>query len=415
MKKILCGLFFFAGIFFKTALAKEQNIPQAIQQAQKNIIKIDIGTRTGSAFFISPDTLVTNFHVLVHKGKLPPVKKIKLRKGVKFYDRVKVKGIKALSPIDDLALLEVENYQGETLKFSDQNRESKEVYFLGFINGRATTIKGLIEGQDDRNYRVRILSGMPYQKMIIPLYSGMSGGPMLDSKGNLIGVNGRGFITVFPSLGKNLRVLLEQSSAVSSNGEELLHIKIEEMNFLAEQGDPYVQHVLGQYHMLGVLPENYKLAYKWIKSSAEQGGDPFAPFSLLFLYANNKSKQERDLFTDEEFHRWLKSSAEQGLLEAQLFLGIYYYKIKDYKLSYDWIKRVAEQGLPQAELFLGFMYQRGKAIPRDYSLAYDWVKKSKEQGVPLAKHYLRFISFMENINSLPVKAKKTCLGVFNGS
>ena len=419
MKKLLSALFIlFAGAYGAALAAYGQNTAQDSGQIQKGIVKIHTSSLNGTGFFISPDTLVTNFHIVVDEKGLLPVKTFRLSNGDKFYNEVKIKGVKALSPLDDLAVLETANYKGAALKLSEYKNTSKEVHILGFTSpgfirsGGPTTIKGVIEKQNDKDYRIKLLGDMPYKAMIMPYLPGMSGGPVLDSRGNVIAVTKSGeFHILAASAGKSLIRLLEEASAVSSTGIELFHEKIEKLKQLAEQGLSQAQHVLGEMYEKGIgLPQNHTLAHQWIKKSAEQG-NRYSQFSLGLMYSDNEYSNP------EKSHKWIKRSAEQGLSQAQLTLGLMYYtglqKQKNYKKAYKWVKKATEQGNPQAQLLLGFMYQRGKAIPRDYTEAYEWVKKAKEQGVPLAKHYLKLIPLIENIRNTTKKTKRACLNIFN--
>ena len=131
---ILSVLHFGLNLFGAT-LSYGQNIPQEVEQVQEGIVKIYTSNLNGTGFFISPDTLVTNFHIVVNKKGLLPIKTLRLSNGVKII------GVKALSAINDLAILEVTNYEGETLKISDFETTAKEVYILGFIKEIFTTIK----------------------------------------------------------------------------------------------------------------------------------------------------------------------------------------------------------------------------------------------------------------------------------
>lgn len=306
---LLISLSFFGLNLFRTALAYGQNIPQEVEQAQKGIVKIHTSNSYGTGFFISPDTLVTNFHIVVNEKGLLPIKTFHLKtfrlsNGFKFYKKAKITGVKALSAIDDLAILEVTNYEGETLKFSDFEDTAKEVYMLGFTKDVLRIIKGETVNQNDKDHKTRSLSSLPYTKGLFPDYPGMSGGPVLDAKGNVVAIiSSSEFHILRASTSKSLRILLEKSLAVSSNGEGLFRTVIEELKQLAEQGDPVAQHTLGGMYKEGIgISQDYTEAHKWIKKAAEQEV-PLAKYYLHFISLHEKYKKANG---------WLKDKTKKG-------------------------------------------------------------------------------------------------------
>ncbi len=388
-----------------TALAYDQSIPQEVKQAQKGIVKVYTSHLNGTGIIISPDTLVTNFHIVVNEEGILPIETFRLK------NRIKITGIKALSPIDDLAILEIKNYEGETLKFSDSKTTTEEVYMLGFTAETLRIIKGNVTSKNDKDYRIRLFGSMPYIRGLFPYYPGMSGGPVLDAKGNLIAIIKSGEMDILrASTVKSLRALLEKSSTVSSDGKELFRTTIEELKQRARQGDLAAQYTLGDMYKKGKgVPKSYTEAHKWIKKVAEQGL-AHAQLTLGLMYT------EKGFENHAEARRWIRSAAEKGLPQAQLTLGFMYYIgiifQRNHKEAYEWVKKAVEQGVPQAKLLLGHMHRRGKGAPQSDKEAYEWVKKAAEQGIPLAKHYLRFISINRWLKNTTKKVAR-CLTAFN--
>lgn len=393
--------------FCGTALAYRENIPQEVEQAQNSIVKVHTSHLNGTGIITSSDTLVTNFHIVVNEEGILPIETFRLSNGSKFYKKVKVTGVKALSPADDLAILKITNYEGETIKFSDFETTAKEVYMLGFTKGAFRIIKGEIKNKSDKDYRIRLFGSMPYKLGLFPYYPGMSGGPVLDAKGHLIAIIKSGEMDLLrASTSESLKVLLRQSSSVSSNGKDLFHTAIEELKQRAKQGDPWAQHTLGDMYRKGTgISKNLKKAHKWIKKAAEQGL-AHAQLTLGLMYT------DKNIENYTEAWRWIKKAAEQGLPQAQLTLGFMYYTKKNYEEAYKWIKKAAEQGIPQAQLLLGHIYQRGKSVPKNYIEAYELIQKAAEQGIPLAKYYLRFISVNRWLRNTTKKAVR-CLNAFD--
>ena len=74
--------------------------------------------------------------------------------------------------------------------------------------------------------------------------------------------------------------------------------------------------------------------------------------------------------------RLWKPIAEQGDADAQLNLGMMYYKgqgvAKDYKIAIKWLTRAAEQGNVAGQYLLGVMSELGEGLVQDYVKAYMW-------------------------------------------
>ena len=80
----------------------------------------------------------------------------------------------------------------------------------------------------------------------------------------------------------------------------------------------------------------------------------------------------------------VQKAAEQGLAEAQLDLGVMYFKgsgvAQDYKQAVFWTHKAAEQGNANAQRILGTMYDIGVGVVQDNKLAYVWSSVSAANG-----------------------------------
>jgi S1-C subfamily serine protease len=139
-------------------------------------------TRYGTGFFITNDLIVTNYHV-VDKAKTI---EIKYNNGQKSSATVITK-----DPINDLALLKVSKSDSSVNPLSiatiQNSKDGDTVYTVGFplpdlLGTKAKLSEGIINSitgiQDD----VRML------QISIPIQPGNSGGPLLNVKGQVVGV-----------------------------------------------------------------------------------------------------------------------------------------------------------------------------------------------------------------------------------
>lgn len=148
-----------------------------------SVVRVVGGYSEGSGFFIAPDQVVTNFHVIADE----PSPKIIFPDG-NFVTPVKIVGNKDV----DLAVLFTKyKYPNLVLSLPDElsiyRNESLVAtgYPLGTsLVGNATTLKGTFI--DFRSFKKMPIG---YIQSDISLVQGMSGGPLTDQCGQVVGIN----------------------------------------------------------------------------------------------------------------------------------------------------------------------------------------------------------------------------------
>ena len=157
-----------------------------------------------AGFFVAQDQVATNFHVIegAAKGTAKQVGK---------YTKYTIEGISATDKENDLAILKVAAFEIEPLPLGDSEtvKIGETVYVAGNPRGLEGTFSdGIISSLRERYTRKRI-------QMTAPISPGSSGGPVLNSNGNVIGVS---FMTIeggqnlnFAIPSNYLKSLLKQS------------------------------------------------------------------------------------------------------------------------------------------------------------------------------------------------------------
>ena len=168
------------GSFEKTLCAFGYPVNKKLQDS---VVRIVGGYSEGSGFFVSENQVLTNFHVIADE----PSPKIIFPDG-KFVTPVKILGNKDV----DLAILFTEKQYGNLVMSLPDRIEFREDepliaggYPLGTdLTGRATVLKG-------RFIDFRKSKQMPigYIQTDISLVKGMSGGPLVDQCGSVVGIN----------------------------------------------------------------------------------------------------------------------------------------------------------------------------------------------------------------------------------
>lgn len=153
------------------------------QKLQNSVVRIVGGYSEGSGFFISDNQVLTNFHVIADE----PSPKIIFPDG-KFVTPVKILGNKDV----DLAILTTEEKHNnlvmplpDQIGFYEEEPVISGGYALGTdLTGKATILKGRFV-----DFRKSKQMPIAYIQTDISLVQGMSGGPLIDQCGNVVGVN----------------------------------------------------------------------------------------------------------------------------------------------------------------------------------------------------------------------------------
>ena len=164
---------------------------------------------TGTGFFIDGSgTLVTNYHVIEDCTEA----KITIFDGGT-YDVLSVVGY---SVELDIAILSTSHKNSKTVSFrSSEVHTGETVYALGSSLGLTGTFsEGVISTAE------RELDGNKYIQTTAPISSGNSGGPLVDSEGNVIGITSAGFTD-----GQNLNLAIPISAIESIRVGEPMTLK----------------------------------------------------------------------------------------------------------------------------------------------------------------------------------------------
>ena len=132
----------------------------------------------GSGFFVKSNLIATNYHVI--EGASRGIAKL-----VGKHTTYNIEGTTATDKTNDLALLKVTAYGIKPLSLGDSDtvRIGETVYVAGNPKGlEGTFSNGIISSRRDKYTKERL-------QMTAPISPGSSGGPVLNRKGEVIGVS----------------------------------------------------------------------------------------------------------------------------------------------------------------------------------------------------------------------------------
>lgn len=145
----------------------------------KIINKIDDDVQiVGTGFFHESGYLITNSHIVDIKGEIT----IEYASGEKTSASIYSNDIKA-----DIALLRVEDLKAKAMNFGSTLtlNITDDIYAIGYpyaLEGEASVTKGILSAR-------RTAGGIEFLQSDISLNLGNSGGPLINAKGELLGIN----------------------------------------------------------------------------------------------------------------------------------------------------------------------------------------------------------------------------------
>ena len=346
---------------------------------------------TGTGFALNSNYIVTNNHV-VDGAKTINVQGINGDFNHKYSAQVV-----STDKVNDLAIIKV---NGTTIPSTSipyavkvgTAEVGEEVFVLGYpltstMGEEIKLTTGVISSKTGFQGDVSI-----YQ-ISAPIQPGNSGGPLFDSKGNVIGIvsaKHQGAENVGYAIKTSyLRNLME--SAVSTNilpqtnkmaGQNLSgKVKLVKnyvyyITCLSSGNETKSVHTYEANRKVG--PSSDADYSKYLGDA--QNGDPVAQYIIgrCFHFGYGVAADLKNAVV------WYSKAAEQGNALAQNNLGHCYQNGigigKDISKAIFWFRKAAEQGNISAQNNLGACYYRGEGVNLDYNQAAYWFKKAADQG-----------------------------------
>jgi len=153
------------------------------RKLKDSVVRIVGGYSEGSGFFFIEDKVITNFHVIADE----PSPKIIFPDGT-FITPEKIVGTREF----DLAILHTkEKYPDKVLELMGPVSffENEPLIAAGYALGTVLAGDVTIQKGEFASYREQKSAGTAYIQTDINLVQGMSGGPLLDKCGKVVGVN----------------------------------------------------------------------------------------------------------------------------------------------------------------------------------------------------------------------------------
>ena len=295
--------------------SKPTYLTEQLKQAQQAVWLIS-GHTFGTAFFISPRRVITNWHVI--SGQDMDTLSLQQEGDER---ELSIKRLISVSVLHDLALLETKEDSTHYLTVREDIVSDEEKLFLLGYPGQA--FKYTLKTSPLKNFNNDDI--FTYFHVNRTNINGNSGGPVLDANSKVVGVAQGGNDNLVRVIkGSILRQFIAGDMGIGLNCGELAEQACieKEINNLQEQaigGSQIAQYQLARMYYYGEgVQKDFHSALKWSRLAAEQG-HASAQYNLGVMYYKGEGVQK-------DFHsalKWSRLAAEQGHASAQKWLQIW--------------------------------------------------------------------------------------------
>jgi hypothetical protein len=349
---------------------------------------------TGTAFFVSKDGIaVTNHHVVQQAGR---ILLFNTNTG-----NISPARVVLVDPGNDLALLQADvGSKPLPVASSFSLKRGEEVMTLGYP-------KPFLQGVEQKATfgRVNAITGVGddirFAQVDVPLQPGNSGGPLLNARGEVVGIVTSGLRGDYENVAyavkvDYLRPLLANAdvSVSSSRRSSLLPFPR-----IVENSENSVVMVLGYKGGISgqagavsrrggqnAAPQRFPDLATMIKEA--ERGNAKAQNALGTAYGDGQNVPKDEYKAVE----WFQKAADQGDAWGQYNLGLMYFHgrgvPRDTRKAAEWFRKAADQGNAWAQYNLGLMYASGRGVTKDEIKAVEWYQKAADQGFAMAQFNL---------------------------
>ena len=364
------------------------SIPQSVYKSIYMISHKSVpGVSRGTGFIVRNNILVTNLHVL--EAFLPDLDSMYITNP---YGSFTIKKILNADIKSDLALLEIDQYEGPYLSLGSSIEKKEVVHAIGIFKSKLKDIKMIKIAETNIE---EILTDWYYRRETL---GGMSGSPIVNSDNEVVAIHRASSITleIRGSKVKNLHDLLNTKSH-DVNPSTVVKNEINKLFLQAEeQGDVdaiYAIAYMYAYGKYGIDRDNIKA--KMMFTKAADKGHLLSLYHLYMDYDNkeilNMIKQAENPISkyylgrfilrksyeknNSEGIRLIKKAAEDDYLPAVVLMGyLSYFDNKEEGLT--WSLKATDRRDPTAQSILGLHY----LMSENYEEALTWFNKSAKQN-----------------------------------
>ena len=336
---------------------------------------------TGTGFALKDNYIVTNYHVV------DGAKSISILGVNGSFNKSYSADVIASDKNNDLAILKVNGVTipSANIPYSVKTNTAEvgeEVFVLGYpltstMGDEIKLTTGVVSSKSGFQGDVSL-----YQ-ISAPIQPGNSGGPLFDSKGNVIGIvsaKHRGAENVSYAIKASyLRNLME--SAVPNNIlPQTNKISAQNLSGKVKAAKIFVYYIVCSNRISNDNSSSQSLLNKGVETNTST--KTVQSTNKAEEYYNIGQKYDKDGKYAESLE-WYIKAANLGHIRSQYILGYMYSHgegtKKDYTKAIEWYTKAANQGYTDAQFNLGNIYENGEGVKQDYKKAFEWYQKAANQ------------------------------------
>ncbi len=310
MLKIFNLLILVLSVLFSTGVSYANNAPELYKASVNSVLYVETQNNSGSGVIVKDDgTFVTCFHVIEDADYI----KVTTQSGKTY----KVNGYRYISPKDDIAVLTIST----TKKFeridinSDSPSVGEEIYAIGNPQGiKFVFSNGMINQLSDNKI---VFSA--------PASSGSSGGALINSKGQLIGIISSQYN---PAIAQNINFAIPNDVFLAGleKNRTLNSKNMMWSDFLIYRAS---KKQLKEYANYAYNVGQPSIIYRYIKpifGKEDIDEDEYAFWGTVAIGAFlNSERVDEKLLVDAK--KWLELSLEKGKHTELSSFGLVFYSI----------------------------------------------------------------------------------------
>lgn len=260
----------------------------------------------GSGFFVANNKIVTNAHVIEGAAK-------GYARLINNKSKLDILGYTAIDEVHDLVLLEIKNSTATKLKLGDSDKleVGEDVYAIGNPQGlEGTFSKGIISS-------IRDIDGHGIIQITAPISPGSSGGPLVNSRGDVIGI---AFASYKSGQNLNFAIPIKYLKKLLDNSTTLKKLRVVSENLKGKSifntiGDRSTDAIKWSNFLWSEASSNFTLS---IKNNLDQAVKNI--FCIVIFYDNTDSPIdfERIYHTDiipaglaKRIESWVEASTKK--------------------------------------------------------------------------------------------------------
>ena len=300
---------------------------------------------TGTGFALKDNYIVTNYHV-VDGAKSISIKGIN-GNFVKGCDA----DVIATDKQNDLAILKVNGVtiQSVNIPYSVKTNTAEvgeEVFVLGYpltstMGDEIKLTTGVVSSRSGFQGDVSL-----YQ-ISAPIQPGNSGGPLFDSKGNVIGI-------------------------VSAK-----HKGAENVSYAIKAS--YLRNLMESSLTNNILPQNTKLATLNLSGKVKSAKNFVYYIICSSKVINGNNSKQSSLSTVKKTNTNTNMDPDLEKAKSYTSSADLHYHIKEYANAVELLQKAVNLGYAEAQYKLGYMYQYGQGVKKNYIKALELYKKAADQ------------------------------------